>query len=294
MLTRLLAVTGLIVALLVIAQAPSTAGVTCWTDPQTNEYVCTKPGSTQPGDPGTDPGGGSGPAQPTCQLVMYPNATFCVGESACYQEDWHPPFVLPEGPKPQPDSKPMVRRCYPPYPQQGPPGAEIYWSDSGTPPTPPLTVQAQEAKGKLDLALPALSTSPVNRTLVTVPTWFWVTGAQPTQTGSSAFGLVAIATIRSLNIRTGDGATLTCPWTTSAEQASTDCQHAYTQASYDGTASWEGRPAYAVSAYASWDIHFEMNGVRIAIPGEAGTIDGPTSTAVLRVDEVQTIVTDAR
>jgi len=293
-----LAVALITVSLVAIGTGAAHAAKRCWvigTDAfGAPIYKCEESGSTQPGQPGTPDNAGNAPAQPTCRLDMYPQATFCMGESACYTEDWFVPLKLPDGPKPQPDSMPMVRRCFPPYPQQGPPGMEIYWSDSGNPPTPPLAVQAQEAKGKLDLALPALSTSPVNRTVVTVPTWFWVTGAEATQTGSSAFGLVAIATIKSLNVTTGDGTTLTCPWTTSAEQAATDCQHAYTQASYDGTATWEGRPAYAVSAYASWDIHFEMNGVRIAIPGEPGTINGPASTAVLRVDEVQTVVTDAR
>ena len=222
-------------------------------------------------------------------------ATFCIGTRACYTTPTMPPLLLATGPKPQPDSVSMTDWCGMPRGVYGTTGPfRTYWSDSGKPAVPPLAAQATEATGNLDLALPTLKTSPVDRTLVTVPTWIWVSGAQATQTGSSAFGLVAVATIESLQVTTGDGGTLTCPWTTSQQQAATDCQHVYTQASYDGTASWEGRPAYAVSASATWAVHFEMNGVAINIPGAPTTLTGPDTTAVLRVDEVQTIVTDAR
>jgi hypothetical protein len=259
----------------------------------TMTYTCTDPGSTTPAGPGTDGNSGSngGATQPQC--VLRGDATYCIGTRACWNVPWQVPYKMPDGPKPQPDSKPMVRYCYLPYPQQGPPGVEIYWSDSGNPPPPSLADQAATAVGQLDLAVPALSSSPVHRTLVGLPTWFWVDGAQPTQTGSSAFGLVAIATVRSLHVTTGDGTTLDCPWTTTASQAETDCAHEYTQASYGGTESWQGRPAFAVSAYATWAIRFELNGVAVDIPGAPTTLDGPASTAVLRVDEVQTIVTNA-
>jgi hypothetical protein len=297
MLTRLFAAVCLIGAVLVAtgtSPASADGGLQCYGDSSAGTYHCIKPGSSDPGSPGSPDTGGNAPAQPTCALDKYPSATYCNGDRPCYQEEALPPIALPKGPKPQPDSKAMVEWCFLPYPQQGPPGMRVFWSDSGTPPTPPLTVQAAEATGKLDLAIPAVNTSPIHRTLVNVPTWFWVDGAPDTQQGTSAFGLVAIATVRSLNVTTGDGATLSCPWTTSAQQAETDCHHEYTHASYDGTETWQGRPAYAISATATWDVHFEMNGVRIDIPGAPATLQSPASTAVLRVDEVQTIVTDAR
>jgi len=300
-LTRVLAA-ALFLGGLIAITTPTTPAMACdhpvaHSDPLTGKltYSCdeTTPGGG--GGSGTSGSSGSTPAQPTCDLSSVPGATWCRGTQACYTKPTLPPLLLATGPKPQPDSQSMTDWCGMPAGIQGTISpVRTYWSDSGTPPPPSLADQAATAVGSLQLGLPALSTSPLHRTLVTVPTWFWVDGAPPTQTGSSAFGLMAIATVSSLNITTGDGATLTCPWTNSAQQASTDCQHAYTQASYDGTASWDGRPAYAVSAAATWSIRFEMNGVGVNIPGAPTSLTGPASTAVLRVDEVQTVVTDAR
>lgn len=257
----------------------------------------TTPGS--PGSGGSNANAGSGssgtPAPPSCDLGEVSGATWCMGTRACFTKPTLPPLLLATGPKPQPDSQSMTDWCGMPAGISGTISpVRTYWSDSGDPPAPPLAAQAEEAAGKLNLALLAVRTSPVDRTLVTVPTWYWVTGAEPTRTGSSAFGLVAIATIKTLTISTGDGDTISCPWTISPEDAAADCQHVYTHASYDGTESWQGRPAYAVSATATWDIHFELNGVRIQIPGAPTTLTGDPTSAVLRVDEVQTLVTDAR
>jgi len=301
MLTRIAAVALLLGGLFALV-TPATPAMACdHPTPHTNvttgtvTYTCdqTTPGTG--GGSGTDGSSGGTPAQPTCDLSSLQGATWCMGTRACYTTPTSPPFVLATGPKPQPDSQSMTDFCGMPPGQYGTiTPVRTYWSDSGTPPPPSLAEQAATATGQLDLSLPALSSSPIHRTVVGLPTWFWVTGAPPTKTGSSAFGLVAIATVQSLHVTTGDGATLDCPWTTSAAQAETDCSHEYVRASYDGTATWDGRPAFAVSAYATWAIHFEMNGVQINIPGAVTTLDGPASNAVLRVDEVQTVVTDAR
>lgn len=297
MLRRILATVLLIAGVALLGGAPAYAG-----DPAPGfnptsgggtelDYTNTVTTPGAPGAPGSSGSSSGTSSQPTCDLAAHPDATWCSGTLPCLTKVTLPPLALPPNKPADPDTEAMSDWCYTDCCFSP---IRTYWATPSTPPTPPLAAQAKVARGKLDLALPTLSTSPVNRTLVTVPTWFWVEGAAPTQTGSSAFGLVAIATIKSLNVTTGDGTTLTCPWTTSAKQAEQDCQHVYTRTSYDGTETWEGRPAYAVSASATWEIHFEMNGVRIDIPGEPGTIDGPASTAVLRVDEMQTLVTDAR
>ncbi len=236
-----------------------------------------------------DPGGG-GQHQPTCTLV--PPGTWCNGTTPCYTEDWHPPYVLPEGDPPKPDTPALVDLCL----QSG--GyyiaVRIYWASEGEPPPPSLQDQARTATGQLSLALPALSTSPTRRTLVNLPTWFWIEGGDPEQVGSSAFGLRAIATVSSLDIATGDGTTITCPWTTSSTEAETSCDYTYRRASNDGTATQDGRPADTVSATSTWDIRFELNGVNVTIPGAPTTLQGPASTAVLRVAESQSVVTDTR
>jgi len=240
-------------------------------------YGCTEVTPGSPGEPG-DPGG---PAEPTCALVA--PYTWCKGDVPCRTEEGHPPLIGPEGKKKGPDSKWMFDTC-----ADG--TFRSYYSDPGEPQEPPLAAQAETAIGQLDLGVPGLETSPSNRTIVRVPTWFWIDGAAPEQTGSSAFGLVAIATVKSLSVDTGDGTTLQCPWTTSSVQAEQQCTHDYTHTSHDGTVTWEGKPAYEVSATTTWELRFEIDGTPVTIPEAPTTIDGPASTAVLRVDEVQTTV----
>ncbi len=281
----------LLVFLPVLVASPAAAeGEHCEYDEQ-GQYHCTQPGT--PGEPGTpgDPGGGT--SQPTCTLGG--QYTFCVGTNACYYEDWHPPFVLPEGPKPGDDAQPILRWCLPGgYGVFGPPGLEIIWIGGDAPLPPSLAQQAQTAIGQIDLVLPDLLTSPTERTVVNLPTWFWLDGANSEQVGTSAFGLRAIATVKDIVVDTGDGSSITCPWVSSSAAAEDSCSYTYDRASRDGGASWQGRPAYEVAAHATWSLRFEMNGVNIVIPGAPTVLDGPSSTSVLRVDEVQSVVSDAR
>lgn len=261
--------------------------VHCEYDDQ-GRYHCTQPGT--PGEPG-DPGGGDGgSSQPTCTLGG--QYTFCVGTSACYYEEWHEPFKMPEGPKPSEDAQPIVRWCLPGGVDVfGPPAPTIMWLGGDEPQPPSLAEQAQTAIGQIDLGLPALQTSPTGRTVVNLPTWFWLDGESAEQVGTSAFGLRAIATASELRIATGDGSSLTCPWVSSSAEAEQSCSYTYDRASRGGGASWQGKPAYEVSADAIWTLRFEMDGVNIEIPGAPDTLDGPSSTAVLRVDEIQSVVT---
>jgi hypothetical protein len=286
-----------LVVLLVALAAPVAVGTltpaaaaTCHWNPD-GTYECTTPGTPgTPGDPGGDGGGGG---EAACEL--YADYTFCNGTKPCRTIEWHPPFKMPDGEKPTPDSVPMVRECAPGGPDvQGPPTITIYWS--GEEPEPPtLAEQAQTAIGELDLALPALLSSPQGRTLVNLPTWFWLDGDEHEITGSSAFGLVAIGTAQEIQVDPGDGSgAITCPWTTTAEEGQQDCAVTYRVPSYDGSASWEGKPAYAATAHATWALRFEVNGTPVTIPGVPTELDGPTSTTPVRVEQTQSLVTGTR
>lgn len=272
-----------------LGAAPAAADPICGYD-GAGQYHCTDPGT--PGDPG-DPGdSGGGSNQPTCTLGG--EYTFCVGTSACYYDDWHPPFKMPEGPKPSEDAQPIIRWCLPGgYGVFGPPAPTIMWQGANEPQPPTLAEQAETAIGQLDLALPALRTSPTERTVVNLPTWYWLDGTDSEQVGTSAFGLRAVATVRDITVDTGEGS-ITCPWVSSSSAAEQSCSYTYDRASRDGSATWKDRPAYEVSASATWTLRFEMNGVNIVIPGAPSVLDGPSSTAILRVDEVQSVVTGTR
>lgn len=276
----LLAVT----ALVALGSTPAAADPPTCTGDNGETYTCTIPGT--PGTPGTPGDGDGGSSTPSCELSG--TYTFCSGTSPCRMIPWQIPYRLPEGPKPNPDSEPLIRACL----DGGTETLTIYWSDDAEPQPPSLAEQAQTAIGQLDLALPALRTSPDGRTVVNFPTWYWLDGAPGQQVGTSAFGLRAVATVGGISIDPGDGSgTLTCPVTTSAEAAQRSCTHTYASASDGGSASWEGRPAHTVSASSTWDLSFTYNGVPVAnIPGAPDTLQGPASTAVLRVDEVQTVV----
>lgn len=258
-------------------------------------YTCTVWSGGDPGDP---PGDSGGPTPPTCDLAgaggtdfsgknRTPN--FCIGTDVCFTVDDFPPLKLPPGKKPSPDSVARVTMCYDGI--MGPPAVRrVFWSDDEK---PTLLEQAQTAIGRINLGTPEIHVSPSGRTLVNLDTWFWATGQQRTATGSSAFGLVAIATFRGMSVDPGDGTgTFTCGWTTSAAEAKQNCHHEYLRASVRGTESVGGRPAYGVRVTAVYDLRFEMNGAPIpAIAGAPVTLDAPPAQSALRVDEVQTKVT---
>lgn len=246
-------------------------------------YVCRVPGG---GGSGGGGGGGDEPAQASCTLVA--PYEFCVGADACRQFEGFPPYQLPDAPQPSEDAVWTVRDC-------AVSGVQIFWAGPGEPQPPSLAQQAQTAIGRIDLVLPPLRTSPDGRTVVNVPTWFWVDGAAPELVGSSAFGLVAIATAQDLRVDPGDGsAPFACPWVSSAEEAEADCSYAYRRASYDGPARHEGRPAFEASVSTVWALRFEVGGRAVEVPGAPTTLEGPASTAVVRVDEVQTVVRSTR
>ncbi|MGL5857612.1 MAG: hypothetical protein ACRC35_04260 [Angustibacter sp.] len=237
-----------------------------------------------PGQPGT-PGQPAGSGKPSCTLIG--KATFCRGTDACYYTEWHPPYIVPAN-KPAPDAELKVRTC---IPAGGSWLSEPVWLDPGTPLEPPLAAQAREAVGRLTPPRATLQFNPPRRTVVNIPTWWWTTGLPATPLrGTSAFGLVAIATPDHLDIEPGDGTTLTCPWTTTPTQASRQCTHTYLRASITATASAEGQPAYLATATPTWTITYTDTGTPVTIPDAPTTITGPPATTPVPVTEIQNLV----
>jgi hypothetical protein len=95
--------------------------------------------------------------------------------------------------------------------------------------------------------------------------------------GSSAFGLVAVATPARLEVTPGDGSAVRkCPWVT---VKSDRCAYAYRRSSVGGTALGQGgAPAYEASAQAFWTVRFELNGA----PDRRGEVGAAWSVDDLR------------
>lgn len=260
-------------------------------------YTCEIPGDqgpTQP--PGDDDDGPTAP--PPCDLAnrgpsgyedKNPTPNFCIGKDVCFTIDLFPPLAMPKGPKPKPTSKARVTMCYDGI--MGPPApGEVFWSDDE--PTPTLLQQAQTAIGQIKLGNATVGASPQTRTVVKLPTWFWLEGAQRRATGSSAFGLVAIATFQSMEVDPGDGSgSFSCPVTTTEDEAADHCSHVYVHSSAYGTQQVGGRAAFGVRITTVYGLRFEVNGTPTTIPGAPTTLDGPTANSAIRVDEVQSKVT---
>lgn len=72
------------------------------------------------------------------------------------------------------------------------------------PQPPPLRDQAVEATGQIKMPSAVLSFNPTARTLVNLDAWFWAQGLHGGELrGSSAFGLVAVATPARLEVTPG-------------------------------------------------------------------------------------------
>jgi hypothetical protein len=279
-----------VLASLVLPASTASAGQSCHyvrNDSGGFTYSC-----TQTGDGGTDGTGGSDGSGSgggaSCTLVL--QATFCMGTRACWYEEWGPPWAIPQGKPPGEDAEKKVRTCVDP----GGGGETMpVWVGANEPQPPSLQEQAQTAFGQLKPALGTLSANPATTSLVSLPTWFWAEGLDGQLTGSSAFGLRAIAEPDHLDVDPGDGSGSTsCPWTTTQSDV---CSHVYDRASSaGGTTSVDGHPAYAVTAEPVWTVSFEMNGNPVNIPGAPTELRGPQMTKAERVAEVQALVDDVR
>jgi hypothetical protein len=156
-----------------------------------------------------------------------------------------------------------------------------------------LVDQAREASGQIVLPTARLEFNPPRRTLVNFDTWFWAQGLTGRQLrGTSAFGLVAIATPGRLEVTPGDGSDqFSCVWVTAKSDR---CAYAYRRSSVGGPLIGpNGGPAYRATGRATWTLRFEDNGTPVTIPDAPTKISGPEMTSAVEVAEVQTLVTSA-
>jgi hypothetical protein len=290
--SRLRKVVGLVVGLVVVLSgtvlvtapaAPSAAG-DCWqaveTSPGVWEYV-----NTCAGGGGGNDGGDTGGGGPSCDYQGLFDE-FCEGPNACWQnvpaalqgEEYWP------SPQPSPESILAYKRCIRP---DGSEYDEYFWI---TPDEVTIEELAIQAFGRLVAPAFTLAFNPPERTYVNLDTWFWADGAgDDPVTGSSAGGLVAIATPDHLEIDPGDGSgTRQCPWSSAESDA---CSHTYEKASVGGTAvSPAGEPSYPARARLVYTVHFENNGTPIDIPGIPTRFESTWQGAAVPVGEVQAIV----
>lgn len=269
------------------------------TSPGVWEYIntCTDDDGGEEEDDGN--GGGDGNTEPECYLGREEQFnydwSFCDGELSCYvfspppsapdEEDW------PEKPADAPEDAVYANQaCFTQPPEEALVSNEYLWLD------PPEGVinweqEAIQAFGALVAPDFDLAFNPPQRAYVTLDTWYWAEGATDGEiTGSSAAGLVAIATPERLEVQPGDGsATLTCPFTVAQSDA---CTYVYPKASVDGTATVDGQPAYEGQARLVYTVRFEFNGTVMDIPGAPVVFETPWQATPIPVAEIQAIVKD--
>jgi hypothetical protein len=255
-------------------------------------YVCTQyEAVATAGDLG---GGGSDSGRPSCDLVS--PATFCMGTRPCFYGDWHPPYIVPPG-KPAGDPQLRLRTCA----TSTSTAFSTGWSWTGTPvwlgagdvgTEPSLVVQARQAVGALRLPRGVLRFSPRGRSFVGLDTWWWVEGLPVGRVrGSSAFGLVAVATPVGLRVDPGDGSeVLECPVVRSVVVAERDCVSVYERSSVGGSARVGGQPAFVARATPTWRVAFVDSGTPVTIDGFDPVVEGPAVRVPVPVAEIQTIV----
>ena len=148
---------------------------------------------------------------------------------------------------------------------------------------------AQQARDRLRLPTPSVSTSPVGTQLVNVPTWLWLSGGfEPVSATVAVPGVsvTAVATPAAVVWDMGDGATVTCsgpgtPFVAGGDPsaASPDCGHTYRSSS-------AGQPGqvFPVTTTVSWTVTWSG-------AGDGGTFPDLDSTiaTTFRVAEVQVL-----
>lgn len=252
----------------------------CWYEPVqapdgTISYVkkCT---STTPGDPG-NPGNGGQDPRAACGLVPTPPAVpgfgafYCAGSQACAIKDNIVPLAPPTTPAP-PGQEWVAQGCT--TCTAGVCAPITTWNlilTGGAQPRP-LIVQAQEAFGNLRPPAAGIEHSPTTRAVVGLDTWFWLApGTFGQQQGSSAEGLLAIATPTTTEWDPGDGTgVITCAGAGQpyggTEAADGACTHRY------GAMS----PEYNGQVTRHWTVRYVNNGAPVDIPGADLALDVTT------------------
>ncbi len=65
---------------------------------------------------------------------------------------------------------------------------------------------------------------------------------------------------------------------------------AYTKSSIEGTATYLDQPAFTVSMRGRWKLTFAFNGTPVTFTNVPDTSDGPATTMILSVAEIQSLV----
>lgn len=148
---------------------------------------------------------------------------------------------------------------------------------------------ARQARDRLRLPAPSISTSPGGDQLVNVPTWLWLSGGfNPVSATAAVPGVsvTAVATPTEVVWGMGDGATVTCSGPGTAFEsggdpsaASPDCGHTY-RSSSAGQAS----AGFPVTATVRWTVTWSGAGDGGTFPDLDSTI-----TTTFRVAEVQVL-----
>jgi hypothetical protein len=246
-------------------------------------YVCDEQGQTK--KPRARKAG-----QPSCELSG--PGTYCVGSSACWIIPDPDPSVFqpPASPAPHPGADWAVRLCLTDssLPSGGISSGSIWIQD--TPAS--RQVAARQAVGNLHLPQVTAASAPPVQTLVNLDTWFAPNGpVQSPVRGTSALGVVAVATITGFTIDPADGTpAFTCPPTATLNRTA-GCHHIYRRSSAEQTTKTpDGKAGYQVRAWTTWRIDFLYGGNPVTIPGAPTTINGPITTRILPVAEAQTLV----
>ncbi len=231
--------------------------------------------------------------KPSCVVSSY--FPTCVGDQACRFEKYTPGVeneFPPDGTKPS-GANAYFRSCHK--------STETVTSDylnittvwlapaeAGV----NLMVEARQAIGAITFPKARIATSPALMTAVGFDTTWWAEGIPTTPVkGTSALGLVATATPVGLVINPGgEENELSCPWTTTKDQATNQCTMVYQKSSIDGPAEYRDQPAHTVNLRTQWKLSFTFNGAPVTISNVPDITDGPTSTATLSVAEIQSLV----
>ena len=266
---------------------------------------------TYVGQPGGGGGGGSsGPAKDTCNLAkalatdakMPPAAQsmilgrWCEGRRQCWGLD--KPYDA------EPEDLARYRTLKPPAFVLEVFCADGFITDAGgwnlyiggvvTPRQ--LLARADDAYGNLRPPPTVPRTSPGTPAVVQLDTWFWLPVANfdpaaPVR-GSSADGMVAIATPQTTTWEPGDGSgTVVCPGAgiPYGPGATSACTHVYKKASFSPQPIKDpkGNPAYRATVTRTYAVRYEFFGVPVVVPGARVQFAVQTPFP-LAVQEVQT------
>jgi len=296
-----LALTLAVAGMTLLAAAPSSAAKVCkaWVTTSEGRVEYTVVPCPGEGDDGGTGGSGSdsGSSGPSCYLGRqaafdYDNA-FCKGDLSCYDFVPSPSYEEDSWPdRPagtDDDAVYSSRACFTQPPAEDLVSFDYLWITPDDGPT--LAEQADEAFGALDAPSFTLAFNPPTRAVVGVPTWFWAQGATGGALhGSSAAGLVAVATPDHMDVDAGDGSGVrACAF--SVAQSDT-CSTTYMRSSAGrSTRTSAGDPAYDARMRLVYSVQFLQGGKPISIPGAPTQFSSGWQDALVPVAEVQSVVT---